>query len=346
MRSPKHLGETVIVVGAGISGLVCARALQEGGRGVQVLERGRGIGGRLATWRHAAMAIDYGALFVHGSHPELVRELEALPEGRLDGWPERVAGKGSPCQPRAFAPRERRFAWAQGVSHWPKAIARTLEVRRETRVTGIRVEGDHFVIDADGQPERATPTLVLAMPSEESLALLAQLKLEVAELVSARHLLRMLPSLSSLTVAATYAGNAPLPDWQMLYPESSGVLQLVSVESSKRPHVGVPTLVLQARPAWSQLRLDEPAEVWSRALLDEGARLLGSWVGEPQWTRPHRWRYARTDLGEELSHPLFVRLPGGAKLGITGELLARGAGVEAAWLSGDELAQRILHSKE
>ena len=43
----------VAVVGAGISGLICARTLLDHGLAVTVFEKSRGVGGRMATRRTA-----------------------------------------------------------------------------------------------------------------------------------------------------------------------------------------------------------------------------------------------------------------------------------------------------
>ena len=42
---------SIAVIGAGVAGAVCARALQQAGHRVQVFDKARGPGGRLATRR-------------------------------------------------------------------------------------------------------------------------------------------------------------------------------------------------------------------------------------------------------------------------------------------------------
>ena len=64
----------VIVLGAGIAGLACARRLAEAGLGVVLLEARDRVGGRILTVRspHEALPIELGAEFVHGRPPELL----------------------------------------------------------------------------------------------------------------------------------------------------------------------------------------------------------------------------------------------------------------------------------
>ena len=41
----------VVIIGAGISGIACARALHAAGLPVRLIDKGRGIGGHMATRR-------------------------------------------------------------------------------------------------------------------------------------------------------------------------------------------------------------------------------------------------------------------------------------------------------
>ena len=69
----------IVVIGAGISGLLCGKRLAEAGHSVVILDKGRNIGGRLSTRRTD------GAVFHHGasSLPDFYSHKE-LPEFGLE----------------------------------------------------------------------------------------------------------------------------------------------------------------------------------------------------------------------------------------------------------------------
>ena len=51
----------VVIIGAGMAGLACARHLADAGLAVVLLDKGRGVGGRVATRRVGDMQFDHGA---------------------------------------------------------------------------------------------------------------------------------------------------------------------------------------------------------------------------------------------------------------------------------------------
>jgi len=51
----------VVVIGAGLAGLMSAQQLQESGHDVVVLDKGKSPGGRLATRRIGDATLDHGA---------------------------------------------------------------------------------------------------------------------------------------------------------------------------------------------------------------------------------------------------------------------------------------------
>ena len=59
-------GKNVIVIGAGISGLVAASTLIQNGANVIILEAKDYIGGRIRTDRSLGVPFEYGAGWIHG----------------------------------------------------------------------------------------------------------------------------------------------------------------------------------------------------------------------------------------------------------------------------------------
>jgi renalase len=333
-------GAPVLIVGAGVSGLACGRALTQGGRRVLLLERARGVGGRCATRRLDGQGIDHGPAFLHGRDPSFLAALASVPATQLPGWPTAVNGTGQPCQPEAFAAGERRLAFAEGVAAFPRHLASGLEVRLESTVSALEPDGDQVQVRTGKGESLRAGSVVLAVGAEQALALLDALPSPVPDVAAARAILRFSHSQACLALLALYPDGAPRPGWEVCYPEDSRVLQLVSHDSSKRPAPARLALMMQGRPSWSRAHLEDPA--WPQAVLDEASRLLGPWAARPVTTHAHRWLYARSDRASELASPLLLTLPGGGRLGVCGERFAPGGGVEGAWRSGQIMAERLL----
>ena len=330
---------SVVVVGAGVSGLACARQVAGAGVGVQVIDRARGVGGRCATHRLDGLAFDIGVSFLHGRDPAFLAEVRGVPGAKIDGWPRAIRGTGRPCQAEAFQAGEQRLALAGGVTTFPKHLARGLTLRTSARALRLDLSGGLPRIHLEGGEEIQARHLVLALAPEQVLRLLDGVPDLPRPLASVRALLETSASEPSLSLCAAYPQGTRTPDWDACYPEDSDLLQFVSHESSKREAPPFLGLVLQARPGWARRHLDDPS--WPQALLSESARLLGAWAGSPAATHAHRWRFARTDLSSELAGPILARLASGGTVGICGDRFARGGGVEAAWLSGVELGLRV-----
>jgi len=334
----------VLVVGAGVAGLSCARALTDAGRAVAVVDRARGVGGRCATRRVEGQAVDTGVAVLHGRDPAFTAVLESVPATCLSGWPVDVHGSGRPCQPEAFGPGERRLSYAEGVNAFPRHLASGLRVRTRAPVERLDLSGKRSRAVLEGGEALEAGTLVLALAPEEAQRLLGSVPEPPGQVASALAVLGTARSDAALALAALYPREAPRPPWQVSYPEDSSILQIVSHDSSKRTAPAFLALVCQAHPRWSREHAEEP--LWPDLVLGELARLLGRWALAPVHRHPHRWRYARTDRSAELASPLLFPLPGGCRLGLCGDRFAPGGGVEAAWISGRALARRILAEED
>ncbi|MDD5480019.1 FAD-dependent oxidoreductase, partial [Rhodoferax sp.] len=74
--SSKHFA----IIGAGMAGISCARALVQAGQRVTLFEKSRGLGGRMATRDSAFGSFDHGAQYFTARDKRFVQALEATPE--------------------------------------------------------------------------------------------------------------------------------------------------------------------------------------------------------------------------------------------------------------------------
>ena len=84
MESPRL---PVTIVGAGISGVACARVLAAAGIPVELVDRGRRVGGRMASRRHEGRPADIGASYFTVSDPAFEEVVARWAEaGLARGW--------------------------------------------------------------------------------------------------------------------------------------------------------------------------------------------------------------------------------------------------------------------
>ena len=339
--SSEHEGPLdAVIIGAGVAGLTCARDLAARGWRVVVIEKSRGVGGRCATRRMLGQSVDIGLTYFHSDDEALLAELAAVPATRLPGWPLRVTGSGAPCHPASLRAGQQRMAFAEGVNVFPKHLARGLTLRFSARVTGIDARDGHAEVRFEDEAPLRARHVVLAVPARQAQALLEdELGQGLPGVVSP---FAQVVTAPCITLCLGYPATAPLPEFDVHYPEDSEVIQLISHDSVKRVDPDYRVLVVQAEPAWSELHLEDEAESWRRTLTQEAARLVGGWVGAPEWTDVQRWRFAKLVTSTTMAAPRVFDLPGGARLGLTGEAFAREAGVQGAYRAGRALARDLL----
>jgi len=328
----------IIVVGAGLSGLSCARELKRLQREPRVIERSSSVGGRIATKHLGENLFDYGPVFFHGRDASFVNSLMSQkPESNLVGWPQRVRGSGSPCQPDSFEENQTRWAVRGGLRSAVQSLAEGFEIEFGQQVDELVLEEDGWLLRSNSGQSWKTPTLILTLAHEQNLKLLQGVNHPtINNLVEG---MGFHSSLTCLTLAAFYDHVPEELDWDIWYPEGSH-FTLISNETSKHGGVGQ-IIVFQAKPVWSRNRMDLDPQIWSNEILDEARTLLGAWAAQPAEVYPHRWRYARMDASSFLPRPLLIQV-NHFWLGIAGDLYHPNRGLEASWLSGQKLAQDVV----
>ncbi len=164
----------VLIIGAGISGLLCATELQRSGKRVCVLDKGRGLGGRMATRRMAGGRLDHGAQFFTVRDAAFQRYVdEWLQAGVIREWFRH-------SQNDSNAAGHARYCGHSGMTDVAKYLARDLEVHcSEAVVSIVRVEHRWQVKTQVGHTFIADQ-LVVTAPLPQALDLLDSSALDYA----------------------------------------------------------------------------------------------------------------------------------------------------------------------
>jgi len=279
----------VVVVGAGIAGIACARVLQEAGLPVRVLERARTPGGRMASRRHGQRPVDIGAAYFTARDAQFCA-LVARWAGRglVREWTDTLAVRDGDGSWRD-APGPVRWAAPDGLQALVADLADGLDVRCGHLVCEVG-PGPHV----DGDPARA---VVLAMPDPQAARVLDPV-LAAARVVRDR---RWEPV---LTLTAAFAQRR----WRRLtaaFVNGHPVLALVADDGDRRGD-GAPVLVAHSTAAFAAPRLDDRAAAVD-PLLAALQEVLGP-LGEPEFTHVHRWSFARP--GSERAEPFHLDADG------------------------------------
>lgn len=158
-----------LVIGAGLSGILAARELKAAGKRVLLLDKGRSVGGRLATRRIGGGVADHGAQFFTTRETKFREMLERwLIEGLAFEW-SRGWSDGSIVSTRDGHPR---YAIHGGMNKLAKHLAQGLDVRTKVEIVSVRADGTGWqATDDHGSTVRAS-SLLLTPPVPQSLALL------------------------------------------------------------------------------------------------------------------------------------------------------------------------------
>ncbi len=158
-------------MGAGMSGLMAAQALRERGLSVGLIDRGRSVGGRLATRRVGDGGLaDHGAQFFTVRTPTLQRYVDRwLARDLVYVW---GTGWSDGSVKRALSDGHPRYVVRGGMNQLAKGLALDSDIALDRLISSIRATADGWTLeDSDGNVY-AGAGLILTPPMPETLALL------------------------------------------------------------------------------------------------------------------------------------------------------------------------------
>ncbi|MBA2114233.1 NAD(P)/FAD-dependent oxidoreductase [Bremerella alba] len=320
---------TVAIIGAGISGLVCARSLASR-CDVRLFEKSRGVSGRMATRRvgPAEASFDHGAQYFTIRNKRVKPMLETwIDDGIVALW------RGNVCVLRPDLKIQRdptpRYVAMPGMNCLGKHLARYLNIETNTRIEKAQHGANGWSLTTtDGVMHGPFEVLVITAPPEQSLDILGD----------------------QSPLAPTLAGQQFDPCWATLihfkkpvpvtydaaFVHESPLRWICRNNSKPGRDQDQECWVLHASPEWSKEHLEQSPEEVTPQLLEAFSNATERPLGETNYVASHRWRYSAPTRPLEQGHLWDASI----KLGVAGDWCS-GARVEGAILSGLTLAEKI-----
>lgn len=324
---------TVGVIGAGIAGLACAQRLQASGLRVTVLEKSRGLGGRVATRR-----IDSVVTFDHGAQYFTVRDATFGAEvkrwcaaGAAALWSGRIVSLNRGLVDDLREPQNR-YVGVPGMSAIAKSLALGLHVQATVTAQSICRSDDIWQVeDALGSLYGPFDLLISTAPPPQTQALFGHLSKTLDE------------PISSVTMAPCWTVMLQLRDpLQVPYDAAfvhNSPLNWIARNSNKPGRGCTDCWILQATAEWSRDYLEESADAIERTLIEHFWQATEQPPQPLEFMAAHRWRYALplTPLSQR-----FL-LDRDLNLGACGDWCG-GPRIEGAFLSGLAMADAVLEA--
>jgi len=329
MDDNQNTHNDIAIIGAGMAGLACATKLVAEGHDVQVFDKGRGPGGRMAARRAEiageTVSFDHGAQYFTARDPGF--------QAVVEGWDDR----GAAARWSAAETRNGDVAWVgtPGMNGPIRAMADAISAASKPALWGTRIEtlarNDNVWNLSAGDTVYTANTVLVAIPAEQACVLLTDAAPEFAQVSGS------VVSEPCWAVMAAFDERLAIEADGLRDPDAP--VSWAARNSAKPGRAGEECWVLHASPARSRDIIDLPKEEAATVLLGDFFAQTGIAPVEPVHCVAHRWLYAQPEsVRGEPAH-----FDAANRIGMAGDFL-HSPRVEGAWLSGTALADCVINA--
>ncbi|MCD8481878.1 MAG: FAD-dependent oxidoreductase [Verrucomicrobia bacterium] len=321
--------QTCIVIGAGISGLLVASKLQANEVKVQVIDKGRLPGGRMATKLMGEAVFDHGAQFVT-TRERVFREMveEWMSQGVVKPWYRGPLGN-------------MRYVGIDGMRAIPALLAGNLNVALSEKAVKLHFEDGKWTVTClpHGETETKEYTadfLVFSTPVPQTMDLLATANVELD--YDEEEELKRIQYRRCISVLAQLNGPAGLPNpgaMDLNHP----VLRWIGDNSVKGVSSREGSVTINSSSRFADAHWDTDPDTRAKMLLAAAKPFLKSDVVE---FVSHRWGYSEPTRLYKERQPFrkTYLLDENLRLAMCGDGFG-GPRIEAAAMSGLALADEL-----
>jgi renalase len=321
----------VLIIGAGLAGLSAANDLQQAGLHVLVVDKGRGLGGRLAGRRIGDATFDHGAQFMTARDSRFKASVaEWIEAGVAEEWYSSYPG-----HPNGH-PRYRGVPTMTAVA---KYLATDINVMRTTRVESIAQNStqDNKIWSAalDNGDTISAKALLITSPVPQTIDLLASGNISVPADKQAR--LDRIDYEACIAVMAVLDGPTaiPLPGATAF---DDGPIGWIS-DNLQKGVSKIPAVTIHGSGTFSAEHYEKDKMQTGQTLIDAAAPYLGdAKVTEYQ---VHGWRYSKPTVVDPEASMLLSEATDLPPMALAGDAFA-GPRFEGAVLSGWAASKSLI----
>jgi renalase len=279
-----HHAVDTLIIGAGLAGLSAANDLQQAGHNVLLVDKGRGLGGRLAGRRIGKATFDHGAQFMTTRDQRFASTVQHWVQiGVAEEWYSSYPGSS---EQSSGHPRYRGVPTMTAIA---KHLANDLNILRSVRVLDIAQQGNKWLATLDNGETVIAKSMLITSPIPQTLELLASGNIPLSSDQQAR--LDRIEYEACMAVMAVLDGPSTIPAPGAIAPQDGPISWLA--DNQQKGVSTLPAVTIHGSAAFSLEHFDEDRQIVGQQLIDAAQPFLGANVTEFQ---VHGWRYSKPSV--------------------------------------------------
>ena len=315
-----------LIIGSGLAGLSAASRLSAQGLNVVVIDKGRGVGGRLAARRIGDAVFDHGAQFFTARSEQFKTCVDQwIKSGVAEQWYQSYPG-----QPNGH-PRYRGVPTMVSIA---KYLTKDQNVIQSTRALKLNHDGCNWIVKLEPDESIIARSVIITSPVPQTLDLIDQGNSQLPSGIVER--LQKIQYESCIAVMAVLDGPTSLADPGALALDK-GPIAWIS-DNHKKGASPLPALTIHASGEFSQANFNRDRTEVGKELIELARPLFGN--ANVLDFQVHGWLYSKptvTDGAPSLLVSDSLEMP---PLVLAGDAFS-GPRFEGAVLSGWSAAEQI-----
>ena len=325
MTSATH-NTNILIIGAGLAGLSAANDLQRSGYKVLVVDKGRGLGGRLAGRRIGNATFDHGAQFMTTRHSRFVEEVNRwVDAGVAEQWYASVPG-----QPNSHI----RYRGVPTMTAIAKNMAEGMNILRAARVTHVAQSDKIWIASLDNGTTISADALLITSPVPQTIELLATGNIQLPKDKCDRLNNIVYESCIAVMAVLDSPSKIPAPGALML---ADGPIAWIG-DNQQKGVSSIPAVTIHSSGDFSAKHFDSDRDQVAQQLIQAASPYLGAAVVDFQ---VHGWRYSKPIIVDNSPCMVVSESTDLPPLVLAGDAFA-GPRVEGAVLSGWAAAKSLI----